>query len=387
MINVLDHPYILGNGVHDDAGGLQELIDDADNGGDGTFYFPPGRYRINSTLTFPHKSGYHLIGCGLASPLPEGSSSQGAESVIIWGGPDDGTMIKSQGVGLVWNGLSLWGCALAGSSSSCPPARAKYGIQVSRPVSQVPPGTGKCWFDSILIAHCDEAIVTDSVVDENCDTLAFGYVWFVDCLIGLRLYHEQSLQYTFQHVIAEDVGTIFQVDHNTKGTVKAGGGRIYTQLISVQSDNTIVLNLKGGGKNASHFQLGGVVVKDDANDIILLDSQTPAGSSGDHLVRFTDGHFRNTAKVVINRTDSQGKTTLEFVGCRGMAALESEVDLHGIDSTNRILLIVRDCDLSDVAYSDIESLIKPASRDFWAEGLDNWDFTSGALTNTDASHP
>lgn len=68
-------------------------------------------------------------------------------------------MIEIKGTGLVWSGPGLWGCLLSGSSSSCPSNRAAYGINFKQPVCPEPPlGTGKVWFDSILIAHCDEAI-------------------------------------------------------------------------------------------------------------------------------------------------------------------------------------------------------------------------------------
>ena len=80
MINVKDHG-VEGDGVTDDSGALQDLIDNAQ----GTLYFPPGRYRIDEKLIFYNKTGYHLVGSGLAPPLPQGSGAVGARSQGVFG--------------------------------------------------------------------------------------------------------------------------------------------------------------------------------------------------------------------------------------------------------------------------------------------------------------
>jgi hypothetical protein len=389
MIDVKDLPVWLtqqgfknafGDGVNDDKPRLQPLIDS----GISPLYFPKGRYRINSTLTFLNKTGYALYGSGLSSPVADQSGAKGAESVIVWGGTSTtDPMIEYQGVGLHWSGLGLWGCNLPGSSSSCPGTRAKYGIRLVKP-SGKPVGTGKVWFDSILIANCDEAIATESPINANCDTLAFGYFWCADCLIALRLTHANSLQYTFQHVYAQDVRTIFQVDDKPTPDPGGGGGRIFTQVVSVQTDNTTVLNLKGGGANSGFHHLGGVTLKPGVTGIRLLDNRTGGtfgGGGGAHHVRFTDGHFADddTAPTTSARIDVDrgigSLTTLELVGCRGLKALAGRVKLIVHDSTGgtKIVFIVLDCEIDDV-----NTLIESGSGNYIPHSINNWTFASGA---------
>jgi hypothetical protein len=351
----------------------------------GALYFPPGRYRLNNTLVLRPKTAYHLVGCGLAKPIADQSGAKGAESVIFWGGTSTtDPIILYQGTGLVWNGLALWGCNLPGSSSSCPGARAKYGINVSKPATG-PVGTGQAWFESILIANCDEAIATASETIMNCDTLAFGLCWFEDCGVGLHLVHEQALQFTFRHVYAEDCVTIFKVDD---------GGRIFTETVSVQSDATTVLELNGGGQNSAFHQLGGVTLAPGILDGYLLKSITAATSQGAHHVRFTDGHFvgvspTTTARVEINRSAGMphqggGLSTLEFVGCRGMAALNGRVKLvgkirtvNGQQITDKLIFFARDCELSSIA-----DLIETGSDIYQSYGMDNWTSASGKVGDT-----
>jgi hypothetical protein len=284
-------------------------------------------------------------------------------------------MIEFQGVGLVWSGLSLWGCALGGSSSSCPAARAQHGIKVNKPAASAP-GTGKAWFDSILIAHCKEAIATTNTL--NNDTLAFGFCWFDECDVGLHLTGAQSLQYTFQHVLASDVERIFKVTQ---------GGRISTQTVSVVSDDTIVMDLIGGGSSGAFHQLGGVTIDENATGVTLLTSAPPA--SGGHHVRFTNGHFRNNMDITVDRTGGGGvgQTTLELVGCRGVGSLEDAITLKGKNTSGHIVLIVRDCDISDMADTDIATLINSNSSNWRAWSRENWTFASGKVGNTNDSNP
>jgi hypothetical protein len=197
---------------------------------------------------------------------------------------------------------------------------------------------------------------------------------------------------TFQQVYARDVDTIFKV---------TDGGRIFTQLVSVLSDNTVVLDVIAGGKNNAYYHLGGVVIDEYASNITLLRNDTTLlDDDGDHVVRFTDGHFRNSASAVVNRTigngtGNSGRTILEFVGCRGLASLHGlttgnvVLKSNADDATrkNRAVLSVRDCDLSDLASTDIVSLIDSQSTNYRAWGRDNWTFASGKVQDSESVVP
>jgi hypothetical protein len=78
MINVQDEG-AMGDGVFNNYTILQNLITAAD----GALYFPPGRYRIDSTLVFPEKTGQHIFGCGMAERILDASAAQGCESVLV----------------------------------------------------------------------------------------------------------------------------------------------------------------------------------------------------------------------------------------------------------------------------------------------------------------
>ena len=88
MYNVKDLPAGLGlsnaygEGEHEESQRLEAMF----NARLSPLYFPPSRYLLENTLTIPEKTGYHVIGSGLARPLPQGSPGEGAESVLVWGG-------------------------------------------------------------------------------------------------------------------------------------------------------------------------------------------------------------------------------------------------------------------------------------------------------------
>jgi hypothetical protein len=367
-----------GDGINPDTARLQAMIDARLS----PLYFPDGRYLLNDTLRFPHQTGYHLVGSGLARPVPDQSAAQGAEAALVWGGGANIPMIEYQGVGLLWSGLSLWGCNYPAGSSSCSAARAKYGIKLCKPLEQV--GTGQVWFDSILIANCDEALRTSYSAStdapcrqENDDTLAFGYFWCQDCGIGLHLVHRMSMMYTFQYIHSENVGTIFLVD-SADGLSQefAGGGAIYTQAVAVHTNNSTILDVKYGGVNNAHYDIGGVMIGPNALNVHLLRNDTntfqpgaPDRSVGSHTFRFRDGHFRNSVFAEIDRRNAPVGSVLELLGCRGVSgAMNGKITIKAHQAAPS-RLIVRDCEVDSVA-----SLMSGTSINHEYDGVGNWTF-------------
>jgi hypothetical protein len=372
MFNVLDNPDVHGDGNQDDQPGLQALIDNRV----GALYFPPGRYLLESTLTLWAKTAYHLVGSGLPKPVRDGSNEQGAESVLVWGGSDGGTMVAYQGTGLVWSAVGLWGTNVpdlsSSSSSSSLGPRAAYGILIDKP-SGGPVGTGKAWFDSLLIADCDAAIATDNSPNENCDTCGFGYLWIEQCDIGLHLRKSQAMQYTFQHLRTNDVGTIFKVDN---------GGRIFTQLVSVQKSGSKVLDVFASGSANCCFDIGGVVIRQGTQNVTLLTNDTSTlDAAPGQVFRFTNGHFDSgqDVSIYIKRTrpsGTPGNSVVELVGCRGVAALDENVTIEGGDATHKSGIVVADCEVGSVTQ-----LINASSSNYWANGVSNWTFASGVVND------
>lgn len=104
FVNVMFNKDVFGDGIHDDAKGLQSCIDEVKNGG--TVYFPDGTYLISASLIF--YSNQHLIFSDKAvllrspdsDPLtryllasysePEWEGYSGTHDVVISGGIFDG---------------------------------------------------------------------------------------------------------------------------------------------------------------------------------------------------------------------------------------------------------------------------------------------------------
>lgn len=104
-------PNAVGDGVHDDTAAIQSVFTYFGINKYGrirTAYFPPGVYKITSTLTLGDSahavSSIQVIGCG-------------SDTTIVWAGPSGGAMIHPSWsghmryIGLVWDGASLASCA------------------------------------------------------------------------------------------------------------------------------------------------------------------------------------------------------------------------------------------------------------------------------------
>jgi hypothetical protein len=103
------------------------------------------------------------------------------------------------------------------------------------------------------------------------------------------------------------------------------------------------------------------------------------------VFRFTNGHFDagQDAFININRTNlsgTPGRSVVEVVGCRGVAALDGNVTIEGGNASNPCGIVVADCEVGSVTQ-----LINGSSSDYWANGVANWTFASGVVTDDSKS--
>jgi hypothetical protein len=97
----------VGDGVTDDTAALQGIfswLQGHYNGRNLTVYFPPGTYKITSTLTLSNVGGVSLLGCG-------------STTIVSWAGANGGAMFLPSAtgymryIGFVWEGNNLASCA------------------------------------------------------------------------------------------------------------------------------------------------------------------------------------------------------------------------------------------------------------------------------------
>jgi hypothetical protein len=356
----------------------------------GALYFPPGRYRLNNTLTIRHRTGYHLVGCGMAQRVPFGGAGKGCESVLVWGGTAGGTMVQYEGQGLVWNGLGLWGCNWPGSSSSCPGSRAGTGILIKRSSASDPLSTGKTWFGSLLVEDLAAGVASDPDTDNIADEISFGFFWPKGCDTAVHLQDSKSVNYSFEYIHAEDCDRVFKVTN---------GGRIFTQAMRVLTDGTIVLDLLGGDATNAFYHINGLALDDGVDNVSLLENASMSG--GTHHVRYTNAHLVcsdtspcppssssgvsancHPVSVNIDRTNSaDGQTMLEFVGCRGLAALDSNVVINGDSSTHKSHLIVRESEIARAGFL----IDTGGSSHYTYAGFENWTYGCGIVPDDSGS--
>lgn len=112
----------VGNGGYggagaDDTAAIQAAITACAALGGGTVYFPPGGYRITSTLSVTR--GVNLVG-HWSDHDADGSGSTAPASWLVWGGVDHGTMIQfmSEVAGNVVTGGGLDGLVLDGFNTA-----------------------------------------------------------------------------------------------------------------------------------------------------------------------------------------------------------------------------------------------------------------------------
>jgi hypothetical protein len=385
-----------GDGCANDTAALQALID----ANLGALYFPGGRYVINETLLFPEKTGQHIIGSGMSENLGPMSLGTGPECALVWDGAAGGTMVEYQGEGLVWNGLSLWGTNPGGtnaSSSSCPGTggRAGFGILLRKPSATSSSGfnlaeAGKAWFPSLMVDDCSVGVSTSWDANSRANEASFGFLWAKNCDAAVYLQNAHSVGFSFEYVHAESCNAVF---------IAAGGGRLFTQSCRVLTSGTTVLLVIGGATETAFYHINGLALDPGATSCVLLSNED--SGSGNQLFRFTNGHFICTDSsqcppsssgsvgapcyglaATIDRSQSTGggKSVLELVGCRGVAALNANVLIKGRDAFNRSHMIVRECEVRSA-----KQLIKTGSSNYTCQGVENYTFPCGIVPDDNQS--
>lgn len=112
VVNVLDHPNVLGDGSNDDGPGIQEMI----NEGAGRVVFPrpAAQYRINAPLV-PISNQQWVSG---SSDFQYGHQTGGAGKVILRAG-GTGPIVEADGVnGVTFDGLTFWGNWFSNSANA-----------------------------------------------------------------------------------------------------------------------------------------------------------------------------------------------------------------------------------------------------------------------------
>jgi hypothetical protein len=107
-------PNALGDGSADDTKAIQAVLDylhtNRYSGHKLTLYFPPGTYKITSTLTLNEVAGIQIIGCGSDTTLKWEGAKGGA---MFW--PNSTDFMRY--TGLTWDGNNLAGCAYEHNSA------------------------------------------------------------------------------------------------------------------------------------------------------------------------------------------------------------------------------------------------------------------------------
>jgi hypothetical protein len=138
----------------------------------------------------------------------------------------------------------------------------------------------------------------------------------------------------------------------------------------------------GGDTKNAFYHINGLALYNEVDGVTLLRNISLAG--GTHYVRFTNAHFVcsdtsgcppssssgvsancHPVDVLIDRTGGMvGQTMLEFVGCRGLAALDSNIVIKGASSTRKSYLIARESEIAQAGFL----VDKTASSNYEYEG-------------------
>ncbi|HEY3396945.1 MAG TPA: glycosyl hydrolase family 28-related protein [Armatimonadota bacterium] len=181
-----------GDGVADDTAAIQKAFDLTRDSSDWAaclrnrvVYFPAGKYRITATVTIAESTGAWIVG-------------HGRDTVLLWDGPDNGTMYWSNGAtyiryeGITWDGQGRAAVGVEHSSmyyyetsvryENCAFLRCKeHGLINGRGKEKV--ASAEIWFRNCLFFQCGAGA---SFLNFNDYDNTFDGCDFVDCGIGLN---------------------------------------------------------------------------------------------------------------------------------------------------------------------------------------------------------
>ena len=204
----------VGDGVTDDTAAIQAAINASS-----TVVFPPGKYLITSTITFPTAAPYgggRLIGAGGLVGDPRTTTRSSQYTAIIWGGAAGGTMFVSDGV----LGLKIEQICFLGESTN----RANIIWHVQQDIGY---GSGEMTFEHCTFEDAVNGVQCGTLVtDGGCAGVNFFKPFFSNLTRGLYVVNSQGLNYTFWHLTAGNCTHV--VDCQAGGNVFVFGGNVYT---------------------------------------------------------------------------------------------------------------------------------------------------------------
>jgi hypothetical protein len=251
----------VGDGVADDTAALQGIftwLQAHSNGRNLTVYFPPGTYKITSTLVLTQTVSVSLLGCG-------------SNTIMTWAGPAGGAMFQTPAdsfirhIGFVWEGNNLASCAYLLSPSGSSPTRfenvsfkdftaaATYPFvdYDGKPVT-APPGaptaailSGNGLSSEVMIYNCRFSNCTTGVIEGW--RVGNNLMWHVDgcefdnCGTGINYFTAACMITTnthFDHSKVADIigGHQMRVRHCTS----SGSGYFYSQMENVPFSPDII---------------------------------------------------------------------------------------------------------------------------------------------------
>ena len=182
----------VGDGVADDTAALQKAFDrtrDVDDWAaclrNRVVYFPAGKYRITATLTIAKSTGAWIVGCG-------------RDTVLLWDGPEGGTMYLSNGAtycryeGITFDGQGKAAIGVEHSSQYYYETSIRYrdcaflhlrehGVLNGRGKEKV--ASAEIWWENCLFQECGAGV---SLLNFNDYDNTFDGCEFVDCGMGVN---------------------------------------------------------------------------------------------------------------------------------------------------------------------------------------------------------
>jgi hypothetical protein len=258
----------VGDGVADDTAALQTIftwLQAHSNGRNLTVYFPPGTYKITSTLVLTQTISVSLLGCG-------------SNTIMNWAGPAGGAMFQTPSdsfirhIGFVWEGNNRASCAyLLSPSGSSPsrfenvsfkdftaPATFPFVDFDGKPVTS-PPGpptaailAGNGLSSEVMIYNCLFTNCTTGVIEGW--RVGNNFMWQVDgcefdnCGTGINFFTAACFLITnthFEHSKIADIigGHQMRVRHCTS----SGSGYFYSQMENVPFSPDVIQDCKVDG--------------------------------------------------------------------------------------------------------------------------------------------